>query len=287
MPPEQILKMLLWGAAAPFAVAAASFFMLGRRADSASGPARRVIAGALACIIIYAVSQGLLIGWPTLPPREAIQYLPYAAVWGALIGCLDLWIPLLRTRWAAVTVIAIAFVLPRILPMSGKAAWLPDALLAWAILWTSMREIVKSPTRFVPVVTLGLIAASSAVALAGSGSLKLGQLAGIVAFTSLGICAAQVMRRTVLLSGPAVGASTALLASVLGQGVAFGSTPQASAAIIALSAAVAMPAALMGTLKPVDRTRVVLVGAVVLLFAGAGAAFALVDGRSPAYGTEY
>ncbi|MBL9000524.1 MAG: hypothetical protein JNK25_05245 [Phycisphaerae bacterium] len=287
MPPEQILQMLLWGAAAPFAVAAASAFMLGRRADSSSGPARSVIAGVLAFVITYGVAQGLLIGWPTIPPREAIQYLPLAAVLGALIGFLDLWIPLLRTRWAAVAVIAFAFVLPRIVPMSGKAAWLSDALLAWAILWTSMREIVKSPTRFVPVVTLGLIAACSAVALAGSGSLKLAQLAGIVAFASLGICAAQFMRLTVLLSGPAVGASTAVLASVLGQGVAFGSTPQASAAIIALSAAVAMPAAFLGTVKSVDRTRVALVGAVVLLFAGAGAAFAIVYGRSPAFGTEY
>jgi hypothetical protein len=284
MTPAQAAHMALWVALVPTVSAFACSLALWWRREHTPTPARLITLGLLGFASVYIIAHGLLIGWPALPPREAIQFIPVAALIGAVLGCLDLAVPALRSRAASVAIILLVGVLlPRSVTMTGKAAWLPVGLLVWSLLWCGLRVVASSPTRFVPVIVLGLLSACAAATLAGSGNLKQGQLAGVIAFCTLGVCIAQTTRPRVSLAGPAAGAAAAVIAATLAQGVAYGSTPYGAAMLIAAAAVAAIPATTAGTVKPSSWKRVALAGAVVLALGSAAIVYAGLSGGSTGY----
>ncbi|MBS0197062.1 MAG: hypothetical protein JSR77_09905 [Planctomycetes bacterium] len=287
MTSEQIIQLVLWGVATPLLAGFVVFLTVWwRRSESpATVVLQTALSGALGVAGAYVFSQGMMLGVPSVPAKEAAHWLPIAALAGAGLGVIELLVPRLANKYVALAVvIGIGVVLPRTLPLEGRAEWLRPAVLLWSLLWASLRVVCAVPTRFVGIIAMGILSACAAALLAASGSLKLGQLAGIVAFALLGSCLASVVRPGTRWVGPASGAVAALLASMLGQGIAFGSTPQSATMVLAGAAVAAMPASTLGVIKASSWKRVVLVGAVVAFIGGVAVAMAA---KAAAASSEY
>ncbi len=277
MTSEQIIQLLLWGLATPLLAGFAVFLAVWwRRSESpAAIRLQTALSGVVGVAGAYVLSQSMMLGVPSVPAKEAAHWLPIAALAGAGLGVLELLVPRLASKYASLAVIiGIGVVLPRTLTLEGRAEWLKPALLLWSLLWASLRVVSAVPTRFVGIIAMGILSACAAALLAASGSLKLGQLAGIAAFALLGSCLASVIRPGTRWVGPASGAVAALLASLLGQAVTFGSTPQSATMVLAGAAVAAMPAGTLGIVKASSWKRVVLVGAVVAVIGGVAVAMA-------------
>lgn len=268
--------MAIWGAVFPILTAFAVYFGLWFSPHRPGAAMKSMVGGTVGFAAVSVVCYWLLIGRPSFPPREAMHWLPLIAALGAALGCLDWAFPALRSRYVTLAVVVLfGVILPRAVPMTGKAAWLPTTLLVWALLWSSLRIIAAVPTRFVAVIAVGLLSACSAAAFAGSASTKQGLLAGAIAFGALGVLVVQTLRPGVSLAGPAVGVVAAVLAAALGQSVTYGSTPKATAMLVAGASVAAAFAATVGMVKPSSWKRVVVMAATVILIAGAGVAVAV------------
>jgi len=77
-----------------------------------------------------------------------MHWLPVAAAIGALLGASNSRARAAHPLVAVGVVVVIGVFLPRTVAMTGKAAWLPTALLTWSLLWSSLRVVAAVPTRF-------------------------------------------------------------------------------------------------------------------------------------------
>lgn len=269
MTTQQALQMALWSFFVPMVWSLGVYLALYRSRSEVGSPARLVIGGLAGLVAPYLVCHSVMMGMEWLPPREALQWLPWAAVLGAAAGCAELAWPNLRHKAAVmVLLLVMGIVLPRVLNLSGRTAWIGQALTLWALLWTSLRIVTSAPTRLVGLSVLGLLAAFAGAALAGSGSLKLGQLAGVVGSCAGGVFLLQIFRPSVSIAGPGVGAASAVVASALAQGVSFGSTPAYTAFVFAGTALAAIPAVTWGATKDQSWKRLAIVWGVMLLGCG-------------------
>jgi hypothetical protein len=242
------VKDLLLGVAVPALVAAggcASAWRAWRGADSrAAGQAFVPIVLALA----YAVGHAGWRGWPPLPALETTQWIFWLSLLAGVVGAIESgasWGPVARWSCRGLLVAALLGLMLRPLvahswSTGGAAARLvlvaAAALAAWALAAALPGRTTPSAGWLVLCVT----AVGAALALALSGSLALGQLAGSLA-AALG--AAWVV--SLLPGGQAVpGAGIAVPALVLGglvlSGRFYSELPASSALLLAAAPGAAL-----------------------------------------------
>jgi hypothetical protein len=237
--------LALYGVALP-ALAAAGWYVVTRARLRAGGAAW---VAALALLSAYVVGHVGLLGRPPFPPREAAHWtLWVACVAGALSLAEAASPPRLEgaLRWALRAAVA-AGGLYGMLAVLIEHSWGPwagalgvagstgAALVGWAALERSFVARPGHPAT--PWWALSSIAAGAALALALTGSLSLGQLAGALA-AGLGVTAAAALilrsPRFVPAAGPV---PVWILTGLLTAGVCFSSLPWSSALLLALAPA--------------------------------------------------
>jgi hypothetical protein len=189
-----IRSLIVWnGLVFPAAVSAALLLVswpLWRRAATAEARAWPL---ALAIGLGYAVGQVRIEGWRPFPPREAADRLWYLTLVAVLISVFDLW----RywptwLRWglrASLWLAVVWSVLPPAIRKEGSQvavwAWFGGLGLAGLIFWAVLAHSARrQPGALVPPIVL-IVSTGTAGVLHAGHSLKLTQLAGIVAATLL------------------------------------------------------------------------------------------------------
>ena len=204
------------------------------------------------CRIAVALGAGYIVGYigleglPPFPPREGVQWLPYFAVLGGILGCfwhLSLW-----GRVCVQAVLSIA--IPRLLLNSAfKYTWGPLEGIVWwvclaAVIFIFWHLVQQSftllPTGAARSFVYFGISGGTALILAVSGTLRLAQHGGIL----LALFAVSWIMVLVLQRRPSSwdlfpsGASpvvTLLLAGIWMNGYFFEEVPAASAVLLAIS----------------------------------------------------
>jgi len=292
MEQSDLIHMLIWGVAMPLASSALVSLIIwwGQRGEPVvqqsnpwwKSPMRlggaaiwRVATTGLVCIgLVFLVSQSMLHGAPTFPPREALHQIPVALLAGLTIGLIELFIPVLASRITSIVVIALAVLLSTSIKMPKP--WIGDALIFWALAWSALKDWGYSSHRSVGLVTLGTFAAGAAAVLVTTGNLKLAQLSGVLAFAVLGIFLASRMRPMVAMAGPVLCGACAVIGSLVAQGIAYGDTPRQAGYTYAVGApvlTVLIVPFVAAFLKP--SLRPWLAGSIPLVLAGGVAAWAI------------
>jgi hypothetical protein len=180
----QLFKQMLPSAALAAAVAAALLFVLARWWKTASR-----FAGAIAIGVGYIAGHVLAAGWEPFPPRSATHWLFWFAVIGAIAAAADALVrPKGRIRlltWAIICTIACRLILqPKFSYAWGAVEgwlWVFAITLGVVGLTSTLKLIERRPfgpaTLFSVTAVLG---AGTCIALMLSGSLLLGQLAGVL-----------------------------------------------------------------------------------------------------------
>jgi hypothetical protein len=189
-----IRSLIVWnGVVFPAAVSAALLLVswpLWRRAGTVEAGSWPL---ALAIGLGYAVGQVRIEGWRPFPPREAADRLWYLTLVAVLISLFDLW----RScptwlRWglrASLWLAVVWSVLPPAIRKEGSQvevwAWFGGLGLAGLIFWAVLAHSARrQPGALVPPIVL-IVSTGTAGVLHAGHSLKLTQLAGIVAATLL------------------------------------------------------------------------------------------------------
>jgi len=240
----QLLKQMLPAAALAAAVAAALLFIFARWWKSASRGA-----GAIAVGAGYVVGQVLAAGWSPFPPRYATQWLLWFAIIGAIAAAADaLAGPKGTVRlvtWAIICTIACRLILQPKFSYSWSAVegWLWVFAVGFgAVVLTCCLELVEHG----PFGTATLFAVTTVVcggacaALILSGSLLLGQFAGILAAIAAS-CFLLIIVVTAPFHPHGAGAPLSLICAGLWlSGFFYAELPAASALLLALAPAVAL-----------------------------------------------
>ncbi len=216
------LRDLLWGVALP-AFAAAAVLGMGWQPWRREHPAGTgLVAVPVALAIGFVLGSGGVLGWPALPPLDSVE-----------------WLVLLGFFWAAVGVAE------SLLAISGVRLWLERALVASVSAWLLLRPLVsyawsgaeagawiagltgamllacaalercddRSPGVSSAAAAL-ILAAASGLVLLLSGSQKLGQLAGALSGSLLGLVVFAAVAR-----GAALGRGGVLVFGMLWSGL--------------------------------------------------------------------
>jgi hypothetical protein len=221
------LSLVLWGALLPGVLAA----LIARTEQTPGVGARAMVIGTLAGLLAM---EGL----PSLPPTEALDYLPLLAliglVWGQLEARLLVGAP--ARLLAGVGLLWPMTAAVRQYTWSGTETmqWIGGLGLGIAALWTlSIAGIQRSAPRRAGI-ALAVVALSAAVALGGSGSVRYAQLAGIVTAALGGVLAGRWHLDRAALLG--VTAPLALvLGALLAVGVLFSDLPIPVAGLLVLA----------------------------------------------------
>lgn len=245
--------------------------------------------GPLALAIAYVTSHVLAEGWTGFPPRNALNWLTWMVVFAGVVGLVEgLWH---RPRWATI---------PFRVAIVGATLWyLLQSPIQWT--WTETSQDVKwlaalgggtlliwfltnvgleRPSSRTFVVTMGVILALTAISLALTGSVRLGQRAGAAAAAVGGIWLASVLPGG---SQRVVGRGTVCVFTILLVGLVlnghYTSELPASAALLLATSPLAI---LLTYIIPIGRDRrpwlaasVPVIGATIL--AGTATGFAVAD----------
>ncbi len=223
-------------------------------AHRAPAPAPGSIEG-LALSLGYAAGHPAAAGWPSLPPLEAADWLFWLAL-ATAAGSLALAYLPRRAIWIPRALLAAAVPALVLWPLRGGADWLVPlaaagiaaaAAAAWGM--TLDRVALRRPGASLPLI-LTVAAATTAVALLRSGSLRLAQLAGALA-ASLGavlVLSLGASPPRSLAGGGLLTAGTVFFGLWLA-GWGYADLPAASAALLALSPIAAWALEEMGAVR--------------------------------------
>ncbi len=168
----------------------------------------------------YVLGHGGFLGWPAFPARVAEQWIPYAAALAALAGVLAAVTP----RWLAWILrggllgAALALWLRPVMTYrwsgAASAAWLCGLLALALAMCVSLDRVLPALAPAAAWSALVTTFGGTAVALALSGSLALGELAGSAAAAAGGGLAASLF-----VTGRAIGRDSVLVVVALSSGL--------------------------------------------------------------------
>jgi hypothetical protein len=240
----QLLKQMLPSAALAAAVAAALLFVLARWWKSANR-----CAGAIAIGAGYIAGHVLVAGWAPFPPRSATHWLFWFAVIGVIAAAADALVrPNGRIRlvtWAIICTIACRLVLQPKFSYAWSTAegWLWVFAIALGVvgltctLYLIERRSIGPATLF-SVTTV--LCAGICVALMLSGSLLLGQLAGVLTAIAVTCFLLILAVRAPFHPSGAAAPLSLVCAGLLLSGFFYAELPAASALLLALAPASAL-----------------------------------------------
>lgn len=240
----QLLKQMLPSAALAAVVAAALLFVFARWWKGASR-----FAGAVAIGAGYVTGHVLAAGWSPFPPRHATHWLFWLAVTGVIAAVADALVRPKRTVrlviWAIICTIACRLILqPKFsYAWSGGEGWLRVFAIALGVvaLTCCLDLVERRPFGAVTLFSVATVLCGGAcVALILSGSLLLGQLAGI-----LGGVAAACFLLIIAVRAAFHPSGTAAPLSLVGAGLGlsgffYAELPAASALLLALAPCLAL-----------------------------------------------
>ncbi|MEZ4270704.1 MAG: hypothetical protein R3C68_04510 [Myxococcota bacterium] len=228
------MSLLFYGLILP-GIVAGVFTWIGRRF-------RRSAAASAGKGIGFALLAGYvgLVDWPAWPPNEATQWLVLIApLLGGVVGLSAWWShrPVLRWGLRFITTAVLLFLL---LGPMREYHWTSTQGVVWMValgavvlwLWRSTETLTQRCRSVGLVMALLSVAIFSAIALAASGSILLGQMAGMLA-AGLGstlIFSAGALGQTVR-SGAAT-VTVILLGAVIGLGYFYSALPASSALLL-------------------------------------------------------
>jgi len=273
------------GIALPAAVTALALiagWRVGRRRLSAS--ASRSYAGPLAVGLGFVAGYAALFEWPALPPHESLEWLPWCALPLAACGMFEAASPSLGARvlaasaWSPLIVTLIGWPL---VGGAGLSAWaaagITLALFSLVIASEELANRVSAARLGAMYLAVALLASAT---LTISGSLRLGQIALVLAATQAG---ALIARPLLGRAGEGRGVSLVfyvLLTGLLGYGWLFSELSAASAALLLTAPQVGW-LAIDSPRHFSSRRRAVMQVAVVALVAGLSLALAWWHAPSP------
>jgi hypothetical protein len=200
------------------------------RCDGHATLLRRAVP-ALVMAITVVVAQHYAVGNLAFPPVDALGALPVCAALGIALGLLvclvpPLWMGSKQTRIVSISLIIAAVVLPGLVTLPRPYSWLPTAIPHIVLAWLGLRVLLSAPNAVVAFLPTGVWLACMAATLVATGSLRLGQVIGSVAFAMLGLCIAGLVRPMAGLGEVSLLTAVALAGGALAQAVTFGETPQ-------------------------------------------------------------
>jgi hypothetical protein len=198
-------------------------------------------ADAVALGIGYAGGHAMTAGWPTFPPSEATQWLPFFALAAMLLGVLDALLRPAGSLRALIWIFFCAGLLRLFLKPKFQYGWsLPEGVLWIAglavgmlVLASSLDAAVRRDTSISSPLILTIVACGTGVALMLSGSMLLGQLAMVLAAALGAIVAVALLLPKAVEGRGVVPVAVALLASLWLSGYFYSDLPLASALLLA------------------------------------------------------
>jgi hypothetical protein len=198
------------------------------------------IAGA-ALVLGYVCGHAGFLGWPGLPPRVAEGWIPYAGIGALAVSALGHW-PARTPRWPGWLMRSVVFVVALVVWLKPTITyeWTRLASVAW-ILGLSALALGACLTleRVLPALDARAAWAAIACALAGvgaalalSGSLALGELAGSAAASAAGGLAASLLPRRRTIGRTSILALVTLLLGFLVCGTFYSELPKTSAVLL-------------------------------------------------------
>lgn len=274
-----VLKILFASVVAPAVFAGAAVALAWRPWRRSFEPAPADWGGPAAMWAGYAAGVTGLVGWPPFPPREATQWLLYAALAAACWSFLRRFRPhgpAVEVAFRLVLGVGLAFSMlrPLITHRWGPGAGTLRALAAGALgagVWSGVEEAGRR--RPGPAVPIALLVAAGGLGgvLALSGSVLLGQLAGVVAAALGVVTIAAWWRPSASLAGGA-GVVVLIHGGLTLAGLVYADVPPLAAGL-ALLAPLGALAAMLPAASGKDRTTAPILAAVA---AGVPIALALV-----------
>ena len=235
-----ILQQVLLGLLLPAVACGAALAAAWTRREAPAGAGAWAAAAALA--LGYGVGQAGLLGWPSFPPVDATEWLPYFALASVIPG-IALANPRVPGGIGWVLRVATAGAVPWLLfrsllahTWSGLegAAWLAALGAALLALWVGLEPLARRPGGpGVPLAWL-VTAAGGSVALFLTRSALLGQLGGVLAASIGTLTVASWLRPQRSLSG-AVPVVAVLLASLWSVGLLYSEMPASCALLLAIA----------------------------------------------------
>lgn len=270
-----MLELIVRGVGVPIGIAVVMLAAFVRPWRRTSRTARSWVAGA-AVSAAFAGAYAALFGWPSPPPPESWQWLPYlllpVAILGAAIDALA--IPGLF-KWLLVIIICLVatwMLIPEFVT-ERRIVWIIAIALSVLAIWLA---IVAASRRIHPAFVTGAImvmmTGASIFLVRHSGNAKLGQLAGALA-APLGVCLVVAIWRkqaigAVTLAAPVSVAHVGLIAC--GYFNSFSETPFAAYLLITLSpvALLIVRIGAIAKLKPWQRATLIAAPCVVAITVG-------------------
>ena len=176
---------IVWGIAYPAIIAVIAMLLSHLppwRRDARAHPWGPVFAIAAA----FAIAFTGIAGWPSFPPLEMHNWLPFIAMGTAIIGIIA---TAMRRDWIVHSVLSLALILitswllikTSSTPPAERWAWTAALAAGLTIWWVAMELLARrNPGPGLPIL-LAFFAAGSALVLADSGTISFAQLAGAVA----------------------------------------------------------------------------------------------------------
>jgi hypothetical protein len=240
----QLLKQMLPSAALAAAVAAALLFVFARWWKSASR-----CGGAIAIGAGYVAGHVFAAGWPLFPPRNATHWLVSFAVIGVITAAAD---ALVRPKgtvrlvtWAIICTIACRLILQPKFSYAWSAAegWLRvfSIALGVVVLTCCLDLVERRPFGAATLFSVTTILCGGAfIALILSGSLLLGQLAGILMAVAVTCFLLIIAVTAPFHPSGAAGPLSLVCAGLWVSGFFYAELPAASALLLALAPAIAL-----------------------------------------------
>jgi len=207
-------------------------------------------ADAVALGIGYTGGHAVTAGWPTFPPAEATQWLPYFALAVMFVGVLDTLLRPAGSLRAVIWVLCCVGILRLLLHSKFQYGWsLPEGVLWIASLAAGMLVLAgcldaaaqRDASISLPLI-LTIVAGGTGAALMLSGSMLLGQLA-IVLAAALGAILGVAFLLPKAIKGRGIApVAVALLSGLWLSGYFFADLPSASALLLA---AASIPAVML------------------------------------------
>jgi hypothetical protein len=238
-----ILHALIWTLLVPSAVSATAI-ALSRRIGRGGSSGRRGRWGvAIGLGLGYFAGHVGILGWPSVPPIEAKQWVPWLALASTVLGVVEAsWFVPKGATWG-VRAVFVSLLVGSVLwsqvenhwEVREAACWLGGlgavVLLSW---WNleAQAERLSGPGWVVPI---GLVTAGWAVVQVLSFDASLGQLDGVLAAALLGALPTVGLRPGLALSkgGPAI--TTMVLAGLGLTGIFYSNVPKPVALILVLA----------------------------------------------------
>lgn len=195
MMPLEAVRSVAVGVLAPLLVAA-SIATLGWRPwrrDIVAGSGAWVAALAVGAALV--VGHGIVVGWPALPPIDAVQWVFWLGIVATLLGAgAGRWTLPLSFQWPAraVSMLTIALLVLRPLLVAGEwnlgeaIANVAAAAATGLVFWSGLAVVGRRASSVGAALVMLVVSSGAAVLLALSGSASLGQIAGAVA-AALGV----------------------------------------------------------------------------------------------------